>query len=165
LPEKLPARIARRLSDTVPAPSAGTPELGGSSSAGNWSWLAALAGAGLLGLVLWQALKRYAGNEDAIARARRSLGPWPVDPAAVSSREDLIRAFEYLSLLRIGQAARNWNHRHIARELSPPQTELAQEIATLYERARYAPGEDALPENTFDQARRGLCALAGAEGK
>jgi hypothetical protein len=165
LPEKLPARIARRLSDTLPAPGAGAPGLGGSAITGSWSWLTTPAAIGLLGLILWLALKRYAGNEDAIARARRSLGPWPVDPATVSSREDLIRAFEYLSLLRIGQAARNWNHRHIARELNPPQTELAQEIATLYERARYAPSEDALAENTFDQARRGLCALAGAGGR
>ena len=57
LPEKLPARIARRLSDTLPAPGAATPGLGGSASTGSWSWLTTPAAIGLLGLILWLALR------------------------------------------------------------------------------------------------------------
>src|SRR5205823_12936238 len=51
------------------------------------------------------------------AARRRALGPWPLDPAAVASRADLIRAFEYLSLARCGEAARSWHHRAIAERL------------------------------------------------
>ena len=34
--------------------------------------------------------------------------------ARVADREELIRAFEYLSLLRLGEPARHWHHRAIA---------------------------------------------------
>jgi hypothetical protein len=165
IPKSMPLKLAQRLSDAGPPQVSGAPDPDGPRSAGGWSWLAALAGAGLLALVLWQVLTRSTGEEDPLAEARRRLGPWPLDPATVASREDLIRAFEYLSVLRIGPAARNWNHRHIASKLSATQTGTADEVATLYERARYAPSEDLLPENSFEQARRGLCALAGVEGK
>lgn len=92
------------------------------------------------------------------------LGPWPVDPASVASREDLVRAFEYLSLLCCGPAARTWNHREIAARLGGNDTERARaatDLATVYERARYAPARESLSETTLAAARRDLCLLAG----
>jgi hypothetical protein len=91
-----------------------------------------------------------------------------VDPAQVATRQDLIRAFEYLSLLRLGPAARSWNHRAIAARLSAEPSDAAAErrcaaahLAGLYERARYAPPGDPLPDGEVRDARRDLCLLAG----
>jgi DNA-binding transcriptional MerR regulator len=96
------------------------------------------------------------------------LGPWPLDPAQVSTREELIRAFEYLSLLRLGRQARAWHHRAIAaglieEERSPAagSRQAAQTLAALYEQARYAPEAAPLSTDNIAVARRGLCLLAG----
>ena len=37
----------------------------------------------------------------------------------------------------------------------------ADELASFYERARYAPATDSLPEEALASARRSLCLLAG----
>src|SRR5262249_47515570 len=66
--------------------------------------------AAAMGLVLWRVLAARATE----AAARRGLGPWPIDPGRVATRADLIRAFEYLSLLHCGERARAWHHRAIA---------------------------------------------------
>ncbi|MBY0459906.1 MAG: hypothetical protein K2V38_21515, partial [Gemmataceae bacterium] len=34
------------------------------------------------------------------------LGPWPLDPRAINTREDIVKAFEYLSVLICGPAAK-----------------------------------------------------------
>ena len=103
---------------------------------------------------------------------------------AVATREEVIRAFEYLSLLRLGPAARNWNHRTIACQLANPSepgpasarlfsqrlgrsgrvsglAEAAQTLADVYEKARYAPASDDLPSSALAAARTELCLLAG----
>jgi hypothetical protein len=84
-------------------------------------------------------------------------GPWPVEPDAVATPQELVLAFEHLSVLRLGPAARNWNHRAIAESLGPA----ANELAHLYELARYAPPGDPLPAGALVSARRHLCLLAG----
>jgi len=105
------------------------------------------------------------------------LGPWPIHPTAVQTREELIRAFEYLSVLLLGPAARHWHHLAIAASLgrssgatvsarrwgdgSAERRQAAQQLATLYERARYAPPAEPLPEAALATARRDLCLLAG----
>jgi hypothetical protein len=110
-----------------------------------------------------------AGAGDALI-GRWRLGPWPVQPALVRTREELIRAFEYLSLLRLGKAARTWNHRQIAASLggksaTPTECgEAADRLAQAYEKARYAPAADELPDRQLDAARRDLCLLAGVAG-
>jgi hypothetical protein len=116
----------------------------------------------LLGLLLWWLLRagplqRRPGPEG------WRLGPWPVDPAHVGTRADLVRAFEHLALLRLGQDARAWNHRDIAAGLGTDaaQAQAADELARLYEQARYAPGDGPLPAPDLDAARRNLCLLAG----
>lgn|GEM_PF-2454304 len=146
---------------------------GGSSK----SWQGVLAGVvlGLLGVILWNVLLRNSRREDA-ARARFKLGPWPVDPASVANRAELVRAFEYLSLLWLGDVARNWNHEMIAAQLGQKtkpegdaaplldlvaQQHAADALAALYERARYAPATELLPDEALRTARRDLTFLAG----
>jgi hypothetical protein len=95
------------------------------------------------------------------------LGPWPVVPSEVRTREDVVKAFEYLALLRLGKKAGAANHLDIARQLgsaedAPAQKrELARELAYLYEQARYAPPEENLSTDEVETARRDLGLLAG----
>jgi hypothetical protein len=150
---------------SVSAPSAGslsTPDSGRFTAA---IWL---AGAVLAAVLAWKLLtaRRLAGATNGQPAWR--LGPWPVDPAEVATRQDLIRAFEYLSLLVFGPVARAWNHRDIAFRLgeqpgdaSDERRRAADHLAALYERARYAPPADALPDGEAREARRDLCLLAG----
>jgi hypothetical protein len=112
-------------------------------------------------VLAWKLLKDRRTALDADGRAAWRLGPWPVDPAQINTREELIRAFEYLSLLRFGRPARSWNHRAIARRLGDQSQQAAEHLAGLYEKARYAPPADPLPEDELREARRDLCLLAG----
>jgi hypothetical protein len=92
---------------------------------------------------------------------RRSLGPWPLDPESVGTRAEVIRAFEYLSLSRCGEEARSWHHRAIADRLGGTEAErqdAADQLAALYEHARYAPAN--LPEPDWTAAREPLTFLA-----
>jgi hypothetical protein len=129
-------------------------------------WLAVLA---LAGLLFWKALGRSRAR--AAQAAGLWLGPWPVQPAAVSTREELVRAFEYLALLVLGPAARAQNHLDVAEGLggqpaldADRRREAADHLARLYEKARYAPGDEPLPDAELAGARRELCLLAGVAG-
>lgn len=91
------------------------------------------------------------------------LGPWPVAPAAVSSEAELIQAFEHLTLLKLGPAARSWNHRAIAAGLGagrPERRRAADQLALLYEQYRYAPAHEPLAAEVLHAARRALAFLA-----
>ena len=95
-----------------------------------------------------------------------SLGPWPVRPERVRTRADLIKAFEYLAFLVLGLAARPRNHRDLASDLAasgdkPSRRSAADRLASCYERARYAPQEEALPDDELRAARIDLTYLAG----
>jgi hypothetical protein len=142
-----------------------------------WRSLGMLAIFAGLALLLWKVLRRgSAGGPDQRTSVWK-LGPWPVDPAGVRTREELIRAFEYLSVLRLGPAARHWHHLAIAFGLGgsashtaplsgwgdplAQRRQAAEELASLYEQARYAPPGDALSESALATARRNLCLLAG----
>lgn len=95
------------------------------------------------------------------------LGPWPVSPSGVSTRQDVIRAFEHLVLLFFGPAAAACHHRRLAERLAeqdgdnPGHRQAAEMLAWLYEQARYAPTEDALSPEQLSDARHALCLLAG----
>ena len=52
------------------------------------------------------------------------LGPWPVDPQRIRTREELVRAFEYLALLSLGPDARNRHHRDLAQRLGSTEAAL-----------------------------------------
>jgi hypothetical protein len=147
------------------APSGSVPRVGGSSLPGMEAVMAMLW-AGMIGVavaLLWQVLRRRKGAAQR-AVALRPLGPWPVPPQQVTTREQVIRAFEYLSLLCLGPAARSQNHLEIAAALGGDEGErrrAAAELAAVYEQARYAPADEALADEAVAAARRDLCFLAG----
>ena len=104
--------------------------------------LLVIVGAGLLALVGYQLYRRYGGDWTATRDFRNGddgwrLGPWPVIPSAVATRQDVIGAFKYLSLLKFGVAAQSWNHLDIADRLGGDSAErrrIADNLAGLYER-------------------------------
>jgi hypothetical protein len=139
-----------------------------SPSEGTVIGLAWIAVALIVVLLLWKLLAGTRMPPTSVQPAGWQLGRWPVNPAEVATRQDLIRAFEYLSLLLLGPAARAWNHLDIAQKLGEseeaPATQrrnAASHLAALYEQARYAPPEEPLPEDHLSDARRNLCLLAG----
>jgi hypothetical protein len=150
-----------------PMPSAGSaPSVGDLGSAGGTSWLpvvmlAVIAGVGLLLWWLWP--KLLAGRAGG-PRPLTGLGPWPVDPRTIADRAALVKAFEYLSVLRCGTGAKVWNHVTIADELRravPEVGDLAGPLARLYAVARYTPAAEPLADADLVEARGHLCRLAG----
>jgi hypothetical protein len=112
--------------------------------------------------LLWRWWNRQpAANKPAVALA--GLGSWPLDPSQISTREQLIQAFEFLALLLLGAEARTANHLEIAGGLgeTPERGQAADELAALYEKARYDPTAGELAPAELAVARRDLCLLAG----
>ncbi|VTT97539.1 unnamed protein product [Gemmataceae bacterium] len=137
----------------------GTGGLGGS-----WTPLVLLLVAAA-GVFLWFKLRnlRTAAARGA-ALAAAGLGPWPVDPRRITTREDVVKAFEYLSVLLCGPAARNWTHGTIAAALADVAARdprAGSGLARLYELARYAPLDEALTNTELAEARTLACSLAG----
>ncbi|MFO0930054.1 MAG: hypothetical protein U0736_24025 [Gemmataceae bacterium] len=102
------------------------------------------------------------------ARSSWQLGPWPVRPEDVTTRGDLVRAFEYLALLRLGPDARTHHHLDLAArigaqpDLDPDRRrDAALALARLYETSRYAPDDAPLVSEDLLRARRELSYLAG----
>jgi hypothetical protein len=122
-------------------------------------------------VVIVVALWRAGGIVEKLRQARAAvwrLGPWPVRPEAVSTRGELVQAFEHLSLLCLGQPARTRNHLELAEQIAGQPSldpdrrrDAAQTLADLYAQARYTPAEEPLPDNDLERARRELCYLAG----
>lgn len=137
----------------------GTPSVGNISVSDNLFWVLLLLLLALLGWMFYHKL----GRGPAALAAARQRGPWPVDPALVTTRTQLIQAFDYLALLLLGDEARTWNHRAVARKLGAEATRssAAHALAQLYELARYTPGDDVLTPDAQAAARRHLVHLAG----
>ena len=95
------------------------------------------------------------------------LGPWPVSPSAVSTRRNLVRAFEHLALLCLEPDACTCHHRRLADRLAaqdeskPARRQAAELLGWLYEQARYAPADASLSPDELVEARHALCFLAG----
>jgi hypothetical protein len=146
-----------------------TPRLPGASTGDGESWggMIALVSLGVLLVLLWKmgSLARFRTALGAGDAWR--LGPWPVAPAAVATRSDLVRAFEYLALLRLGPDAGTHHHRELAERLArqghdePARRQAAEQLAWLYEQARYAPANESLSADEYIEARHALCFLAG----
>jgi hypothetical protein len=121
----------------------------------------------VIGVLLVLAFKGRGWISHSNARTGGSwrLGPWPVRPNQVQTRGDLVRAFEYLAFLLIGPAARPRNHIDLADGLAGQDTDqrraAADRLARLYERARYAPEIESLPDAELHAARHDLAFLAG----
>jgi len=169
LPEWNPPRLPR-MNVNLPRlprfqgrlPRFSTPGLSAPSASGFGEavlWIVVFAGCGF---IVWQLIKRSALLKPAPAKP---LGAWPVDPRDVRTAAELIAAFDYLSVVRCGSAARAWNHLAIADSIAQQnadQRQAADELARLYAQARYAPPADPLQPHAVESARRHLCSLAGA---
>ncbi len=124
----------------------------------------AIGGFLLLAVLLWRGAGWYQAYRARLASEWR-LGPWPVEPGAVRTREQLVRAFEHLALLLFGLPARTMNHEELARGMAglpATRAEDARELAAAYEQARYAPPQDELSDDRLAAARRQLASLAGS---
>ena len=137
---------------------------GGFSFGGSWTPVI-LLGLVIFGVLLWFWLRNVRfGSKEREVFTIGGLGPWPLDPRAINSREDVVKAFEYLSVLICGPAARNWTHNTIAdalAELATTHGETAVMLARLYELARYAPLDEPLTRDELIEARQLVCRLAG----
>jgi hypothetical protein len=100
-------------------------------------------------------LRRLPWAERFTRSVSRAWLPMPLD---VTTRGELRLAFEALALNRLGDKARPWNHLLVARQLGGP---VADDLARLYEQARYTPGEEPLAPADRERARRCLLLLAG----
>jgi hypothetical protein len=156
------------------------PEIGGSidsvlaripstpSAAPDTSSVSTIAGiVGLLALALagWKIIERRTAGKKS-GTVGFNLGPWPVKPNAIATRDDFIRAFEYLAALKLGAEGRTSNHRAVATRLSDLSPDgshraAARDLARLYERARYEPQPRELDEATLAAARQDLTLLSG----
>ncbi len=121
----------------------------------------------VLALVLWYSRGWWQGALSARLAAWK-LGPWPVRPQDVSTRGELVRAFEHLALLCLGPAARTCHHLELARQIGglpsvdpDRRRDAAADLALVYEQARYTPDDELLPDELMSRARRDLCYLAG----
>lgn len=97
------------------------------------------------------------------------LGPWPVNPGLIRTQGELVQAFDYLALLVLGQKAQNWNHRMVAQGIGGEgdaalmeKWDAANQLATMYEQARYAPAGEPLAEAEILRSRGFFLMLSGA---
>jgi hypothetical protein len=127
---------------------------------GSLAVIAAIVGAVILALVLLRKWKHNLAEKQAVG----ANGKAGIDFESVKTREELVRVFNTVSLDKHGQDARSWNHRVVAeqfRTIQPTNAEPAEEVAGLYERARYAPTDEDLTTGEFATARRDLRVIAG----
>jgi hypothetical protein len=143
--------------------SGGGGSVGGVGLGGGGTALAIIAGiaaAAFLALLLFRRWKL----EQARQAAHGATGGLGIDFDAIRTREELVQAFDHVSLDQMGEDARPWNHRVIADQLAearPAQAAPANELAGLYERARYAPADEDLSAGEFADARRDLRVISG----
>jgi hypothetical protein len=150
--------------DTNVAVAPGSGSRGG-AGAGSGTVLVWVVLALVLVAVLWKAKRVLLPTGDRMGSSWR-LGPWPVRPESVRTRADVVRAFEYLAFLLLGLDARPRNHLELAAALAetgnePVRRTVAERLSRLYERARYAPQEEALADDELRAARIDLTFLAG----
>ena len=162
-PNIQPPRLGNPSMPNVPR--VGVPS--GRSLAGSGSVLVVLLGVLLLALILWRG-REWLSSTRRAGRSSWQLGPWPVRPEDVTTRGDLVRAFEYLALLCLGPAARTCHHLELGRRIggqpaldAERRRESAAVLSRLYERARYTPDREPLPGEDVRRARRELAYLAG----
>jgi hypothetical protein len=161
--------LFRRAPPSLPSFDSPSVSLSPSSTAGGDGWAPVLLSLVMLATVVLLLYRSGFGpkSPELGVGAEWRPGPWPTPPHAVATRQDVIRAFEYLALLRLGPAAAACHHRQLAERLAqqdadnPARRQAAEILAWLYEQARYAPAEETLSAEQLSDARQALCSLAG----
>lgn|GEM_PF-2239909 len=117
----------------------------------------------IVSLLVWRFWSPAAADKPRFDFGHAGFGPWPVDPRRLASREDVVKAFEYLTVLRCGEESRTWNHLTIAITLGmlASDSTSAVQVARLYAQARYAPVADDFSTQDLADSRRHICHLAG----
>lgn len=136
---------------------------GGGSGGGSWAPVLILLVLAAAGFLLFMYTKRHKKPvEEAPVETARV---WPLNPLEVNSREDVVKAFEFLSISKCGNEAVNWHHMQIADQMShrePVHKDAAGRLARLYEKARYAPANELFDDLDLAEARARFSQLAGA---
>ncbi|MDB5312262.1 MAG: hypothetical protein JWO38_6464 [Gemmataceae bacterium] len=157
----------RRSSSSRSAGSSGGGGFGLPGLEGSWLPVILLAVILLGALVLWR-FWYLKDPRSATPYDLAGLGPWPIDPHRIATRRHVVLAFEYLSVLICGPAAKTWTHTTIATalaDLAATHVETASMLARLYELARYTPADEPLSTAELAEARRLICRLAGLESE
>jgi len=145
-------------------PSVNGPSVGGVEAAGGGLTAVAVVigviGALVLGYILY---RKWQQDQEAklamLADAKRGL-----DLSHIRSRQELVEAFDALTVEKCGDESKNWNHRVVTETLigaRPAVAQPAQELGELYQKARYAPPQDDMTGGEFTAAERDLRAVAG----
>lgn len=142
----------------------GAPELPSAASAsraGGFLLLLGIFGAAAWLILQTRGLRDFSGS----ATPARRLGPWPVSPDTVATRGEVVLAFEYLARKVLGLPAETSHHRAVARQLaaratSAQQARAADDLAALYEHARYTPPTESLSPEELARVRQALRLLA-----
>ena len=135
----------------------------------DWPTVAAVVGAIVVAGFLGRRMAGRVGGRWSNANAAARLagpGRWPIDPRSISTRDDVVRAFEYLAVALCGVGSMTWHHERIAAELPThlPESFPHDAVETLvgqYEVAKYAPADEPFPPASVASVRELFCRLAG----
>ncbi len=146
-------------------PSVSNPGVGGVDAAGGGLSVVAVVigaiGALVLGYILFTKWKRDQEEKLALMAAAARQG---LDLSHIRTRQELVDAFDALTVEKCGDESKNWNHRVVTETLiedRPAVAGPAQELGDLYQKARYAPPQDDMTGGEFTAAERDLRAVAG----
>jgi hypothetical protein len=151
---------------SLPAVNLPAPGLSAPADSHTGLVLLILAGAAAVAILsgrMYRNAKKALNSDLAPVRAAVFLEQFDAK-SPIRTRQDLVRAFEQLSLRELGPDAEKWNHRVIAARLGGGETErqrVAARLAHYYERARYAPEIDAVSPEWLGAAQREIAYLAG----
>lgn len=106
--------------------------------------------------VSWYAATRLA-NSMFVSSQAEMLAASQIHPAQISTRRDIVRAFHQFALRPMMPVADWWTHRQVAQQVatSTPSLEpVIQQLAEIYEQARYLPEETVFTADQIGTARR-----------
>lgn len=114
-----------------------------------------LLGTLLIAAVFWF-LARWSREEVETAELRQSAARVNMLAAGIKTRNDIVAAFHLLALQRPYSASTWWTHRTVARQIAeqtPQIRDAIEELAVIYEQARYLPADARLSAEQIVRAR------------
>ncbi|MBS0202839.1 MAG: DUF4129 domain-containing protein [Planctomycetes bacterium] len=151
-PEPAPMK-SLPLGQTMATAAAGAHS--GAAGARSVMWLGMLL---VLLAVAMYAIPRLATSIGMASRTE-PLAVVPIHPTEIRTRRDVVRAFHQFALRPLTPVADWWTHRQVAQQVasSTPALEPAiQQLAEIYEQARYLPEETEFTPDQIGTARRAL---------